>query len=106
MTNRFALPGPNSKYKLADAEPASFWDGVWHGAVVPVTFVISLLSPGVRIYETSNNGRWYDLGFILGASTSLGGGGLTFHVGSRKGESGCRSGECEIGCCSEEPGLD
>jgi hypothetical protein len=28
----------------------------------------------VNIYETNNNGGWYNFGFILGASSSLGGG--------------------------------
>ena len=26
----------------------------------------SLFADGVRIYETNNNGRWYDFGFMLG----------------------------------------
>ena len=25
-----------------------------------------LFADGVRIYETNNNGRWYDFGFMLG----------------------------------------
>jgi hypothetical protein len=60
-------------YKLADAKPAGFWVGFWHGLIAPFTFVISLFNPDVRIYETHNNGGWYDLGFLLGASSSLGG---------------------------------
>jgi hypothetical protein len=48
---------------------------VWHGAIVPVTFVVSLLNPNVRIYEPRNRGRRYDLGFLIGLSISLGGGG-------------------------------
>jgi hypothetical protein len=68
MANKFALPGPDSKYKAPDSKPAGFWAGVWHGSFSPITFLISLFKPGVRVYETNNNGLWYDLGFIIGAS--------------------------------------
>jgi len=73
MANALAAAGPNSKYKLPGATPAGFWAGVWHGAIAPITFIISLFNPSVRIYETNNKGCWYDFGFILGASASLGG---------------------------------
>ena len=73
MANKLAVAGPDSKFKLPDAEPAGFWVGFWHGMIAPITFVISLFNPGVRFYETNNNGGWYDFGFILGASSSLGG---------------------------------
>jgi len=32
----------------------------------PITFVVSLFASGVSIYETNNNGRWYEFGFLLG----------------------------------------
>jgi hypothetical protein len=73
MANKLAAPGPDSVFKLPDAKPAGFWAGWWHGSILPVTFVISLFKPGVGIYETNNNGAWYNLGFLLGASSSLGG---------------------------------
>jgi hypothetical protein len=74
MANKLAVAGPDSKFKLPGAEPAGFWAGFWHGLISPITFVVSLFNPGVRFYETNNNGGWYDFGFILGASSSLGGG--------------------------------
>ncbi len=64
--NILALPGPQSRYKRPTAAPAGFWAGVWHGVMVIVTFLVSLALPTVRIYETNNSGRWYDLGFLLG----------------------------------------
>ncbi|MCX6908942.1 MAG: hypothetical protein NTY01_12990 [Verrucomicrobia bacterium] len=76
MANVLAVAGPNSKYKPLGATPAGFWAGFWHGIIVPITFIISLFNPSVRIYETNNKGRWYDFGFILGASSSLGGSGF------------------------------
>jgi ABC-type nitrate/sulfonate/bicarbonate transport system permease component len=54
---------------------AGFWRGLWHGLIAPITFVVSLFSDGVRIYEVHNNGGWYNFGFLLGAATSLGGSG-------------------------------
>ena len=61
--------------KLPDAQPAGFWAGFWHGIIVPITFIVSIFNPNVRIYETSNRGRLYDFGFILGLAGSIGGSG-------------------------------
>ena len=69
-------PGPNTLEKTANPEGkvAGFWLGIWHGLISPVTFVVSLFSQGVRLYEVHNNGGWYNLGFVLGAGLFLSGG--------------------------------
>ncbi len=54
---------------------AGFWQGLWHGFISPVTFIISLFSKTVGIYEVHNNGGWYNFGFVLGCSIIFGGGG-------------------------------
>lgn len=54
-------------------EPAGFWMGLWHGLIVVITFVISLFTDSVGVYEVSNNGNWYDFGFMLGLLISVGG---------------------------------
>ena len=77
MANALAVAGPNSKYKQPGAVPAGFLAGLWHGLILPITFIISLFNVNVRIYENNNSGRWYDFGFTLGASSSLGGSGST-----------------------------
>ncbi len=64
------LDVPNAKYGTA-----SFFQGLWHGVIIPVTFVISLFTPEVNVYETHNNGGWYNFGFLLGCSIILGGSG-------------------------------
>jgi hypothetical protein len=46
---------------------ANFWFGLWHGLILPVTFVVSLFNDGVGVYEVANEGHWYDFGFVLGA---------------------------------------
>ncbi|HVR33468.1 MAG TPA: hypothetical protein VMS74_12285 [Acidimicrobiia bacterium] len=63
-----------------DGTVAGFWLGVWHGTIAPVTFVISLFSDNVSLYEVRNNGNWYDFGFVLGAGILFGGG----HAGRRR----------------------
>jgi hypothetical protein len=77
MANALSAAGPNSKYQQPGAAPAGFLGGLWHGVILPITFLVSLFNASVRIYEKNNSGRWYDFGFILGASSSLGGSGST-----------------------------
>lgn len=70
--------GPNPEVGTApDGEPASgFWLGAWHGIIAPATFLVSLFTDNVNLYEVHNNGNWYDFGFVLGAGILFGGGGL------------------------------
>jgi hypothetical protein len=49
-----------------EGETDGFWSGLWHGLISPITFIISLFSDNVNIYEVHNTGNWYDFGFILG----------------------------------------
>lgn len=69
--------GPNALTGEPDEEGgvAGFWRGLWHGIISPVTFIISLFSRSVTIYEVHNNGAWYNFGFLLGITIPLGGGG-------------------------------
>ena len=55
--------GPN-----VEASPGGygFWWGLWQGMILPVTFIVSLFTDTVSIYEVDNNGNWYDVGFMLG----------------------------------------
>jgi hypothetical protein len=69
--------GPNAAADVPSAEGdvAGFWLGLWHGVIIPITFIISLFSETVNIYEVHNNGGWYDFGFVIGAGVFLGGSG-------------------------------
>jgi len=58
----------------ADGKSAGFWLGLWHGVISIVTFIISLFSDNVNVYEVYNSGNWYDFGFMLGVSIIFGGG--------------------------------
>src|SRR2546421_6893958 len=61
-------PGP-------DGSVAGFWLGLWHGMILPITFIVSLFRDGVNVYEVHNNGGWYNFGFLVGVAIVCGGGG-------------------------------
>ena len=61
-----------------------FWRGLWNGIIAPITFVISLFTDKVRMYEVHNNGGWYDFGFVLGAMIAFGGSAGGGGVASRR----------------------
>lgn len=69
--------GPNKMVdkSIQEGKAAGFLDGLWHGFIALFTFVISLFSDKVGIYEIHNCGGWYDFGFILGVMIFFGGGG-------------------------------
>ena len=69
-------PGMNDQVHIANAEGivAGFWRGLWHGLIAPITFVISLFSKNVQMYEVHNSGSWYNFGFLLGICAAVGGG--------------------------------
>ena len=68
--------GPNPSVDTEDGEGkvAGFWKGLWQGIIAPVTFIISLFTSDVNVYEVHNNGGWYNFGFLFGAAMMLGGG--------------------------------
>lgn len=79
-------PGVNAQLDVPSAEGivAGFWLGLWHGVIAPITFVISLFSERVELYEVHNNGGWYNAGFLLGLSIVFGGGGAGANGRGRK----------------------
>ena len=68
--------GPNPEVGVAPpgGDVAGFFPGLWHGIISPITFVISLFTEDVSVYEVHNDGNWYDFGFVLGAGILFGGG--------------------------------
>jgi len=66
------------------ASGAGFWQGLWHGAIFPVTFIVSLFNKDVGVYEAVNSGGWYNFGFFLGIAVSMGGGAGASAAGRRK----------------------
>ena len=78
-------PGPNPEVGTAaqDGVVAGFWLGLWHGVIAPITFVVSLFTDDVTLYEVHNSGNWYDVGFFLGFGVLLGGGASGSRAASR-----------------------
>lgn len=65
-------PG-NARWDAEFGAPANFWAGLWHGLIIVITFIVSLFTDTVNIYEVNNVGWGYDIGFLLGCMISLGG---------------------------------
>lgn len=61
--------GPGVAAGVDAAGLAGFWQGVWHGLISPISFLVSLFTDSVSVYEVHNNGNWYDAGFMVGIST-------------------------------------
>jgi hypothetical protein len=79
-------PGPNAQvHTLSDAGiVAGFWRGLWHGLIAPITFVISLFTHNIGVYEIHNNGSWYNFGFVLGILCHHGGSAAGRNLGRNK----------------------
>ena len=63
-------PGPNPQLDQPDdaGRVAGFVPGLWHGIISPVMVVGSFFNPAMQIYEVHNNGRDYNLGFLIGVA--------------------------------------
>jgi len=70
-------PGPNQLKGTAGEHHgvAGFWLGVWQGFIAPFVFVVSLFRSDLGIYETHNNGAWYNFGYLFGLACFFGGSG-------------------------------
>ena len=69
-------PGPNYLEGVQSnlTDHAGFFLGLWHGFICLFSFIGSLVSDNISMYEVYNNGIWYNLGFLIGVSTFFGGG--------------------------------
>ena len=43
-----------------------FLEGVLHGFVFPVAWLVSLFTDDIAIYAVPNNGGWYNFGYFIG----------------------------------------
>ena len=74
LTSCAAGPNKLEDSKNQKGKVAGFWAGLWHGFIVLFTFIVSLFTDNVRVYEVHNNGNWYNFGFLLGVMIFFGGG--------------------------------
>jgi hypothetical protein len=70
-------PGANQSQATASEQHgvAGFWLGLWQGFIAPFVFVASLFKSNLGIYETHNNGGWYNFGYLFGLACFFGGSG-------------------------------
>jgi hypothetical protein len=69
------LAGPNNVAAVDTDHISGFWAGLWQGLILPISFIISLFTDSINIYDVHNNGNWYNFGYVLGAIIIPGGGG-------------------------------
>ena len=69
-TVKLTTPGPNPQLNEPDADGrlAGAGQGLWHGLIAPVTLVSSFFNENVEMYEVHNNGKEYNLGFLIGVA--------------------------------------
>ncbi|MDQ3004477.1 MAG: hypothetical protein M3R47_03725 [Chloroflexota bacterium] len=47
---------------------AGVLQGLWHGIIAPVTLIMSFFNENMQMYEVHNDGREYNLGFLIGVA--------------------------------------
>ena len=69
-TFQLTTPGTNPLLNQTDASGrlAGAAQGLWHGLIAPVMLVGSFFNPALEMYEVHNNGREYNLGFLVGVA--------------------------------------
>ena len=57
-----------AKQSAAAVNPTApgFLEGVWHGFIFPIAWIVSLFTDDIAVYAVHNNGGWYDFGFFIG----------------------------------------
>jgi len=67
---QLTTPGPNplTGEPAENGRVAGVAQGLWHGLIAPVTVVGSFFNPDMQMYEVHNNGREYNLGFLIGVA--------------------------------------
>jgi hypothetical protein len=75
------LPGDG---RATPDTPAGFFIGFWHGMVAPLSLIVQIFRPAIRVYESNNTGFWYDFGFWLALASGTGGGGAAASRRSRR----------------------
>ena len=58
--------------ECVNAEPYGFLSGLWHGIIMPFSFIGSLFSDDIAMYAVNNSGGWYDFGYCIGVGLLTG----------------------------------
>jgi hypothetical protein len=54
------------------SDQAGFFSGIWHGWIAPLALIAHIFDGDIRIYETDNDGIWYDVGFYIAVISGFG----------------------------------
>ena len=68
VTVALTLAACVAKQPASVVDPAApgFLEGVWHGFIFPVAWIVSLFTDDISVYQVPNNGGWYDFGYFIG----------------------------------------
>jgi len=61
-----AGPNPLLLEPVHVSQVSGFFGGVWHGFVLPFSFIGSLFTDSISLYAVQNTGGWYDFGYVIG----------------------------------------
>lgn len=69
-TVQLTTPGPNPEQNKPAEKGgvAGVVQGLWHGIISPVMAIGAFFNPDMQMYEVHNNGREYNLGFLIGVA--------------------------------------
>ena len=67
---QFSMPDPNPEIDkpAENGLVAGVLQGLWHGFISPVTVILSFFKENVQMYEVHNDGKEYNLGYLLGVA--------------------------------------
>jgi len=66
-----AGPNPLLLEPVHVSQVSGFWGGLWHGLILPFSFIGSLFTDNISIYASQNTGGFYDFGFMIGVCTTI-----------------------------------
>ena len=68
VTVALALAACVAKQSTNAVSPTApgFLEGMWHGFIFPIAWIISLFTDKISVYSVPNNGGWYDFGYFIG----------------------------------------
>lgn len=87
ITALFLFSGciPETMEIVSDYRQAGFFRGFWHGIIAWISLIVGLFTSGqFTIYEVNNSGWLYNLGFLIGAGSSISGLGLTLNFNVKR----------------------
>jgi len=61
-------PNPQVNKPAENGRVAGILQGLWHGIISPVTLILSFFNENGQMYEVHNDGKEYNLGFLLGVA--------------------------------------